>query len=731
MPIKLPLRINFKRSSSVATNIKDEDNDDKHYSTLGRVFRRVKPKKVKPRDMAKSQSVLTTPNKNDMQSLENLVKPIKTQLPSVRETAITTPAKLQPETVSTSSGCHSDDGKTIDSNQTNSTKKSFTSKTSNHRKKDKTGTSIASSSSTPSPPQHLISSGYSSTYSNSTRSKHVSSCSTSSSNNNSTSKIIYPISNSKIFRSKASSKTASKTTKLRPSPSMQQLDKLKESETRPIPIGSSQSTHRPPSKQKLGHVLSEPAGIHQSKPLSRSINNIADTKSTRSEIRGIATSLRGPNVVDTTKNTSIFGTLPRKKDLLGSTSTLNELKNRFIRAPSEIRGTKSTNVFSAGDSIQVQMEDFKTKYEVTGVIGRGGGGTVYSGIRRTDRQIVAIKQVPKGKVKRWGKIEGNKVPIEFDLLKRVHNKHDSIISMLDWYERRTSYVLIMERPPNSIDLFEYINKKGILAEDQARHMIIQIVEVMITCLKENVFHRDIKDENIMVCGNNYQVKLIDFGCGTNVRKNDYTEFAGTPEFYPPEWFHERRYCAEPQTAWSVGVLLWAMLQGEVPFASEADVRAYKGHIFELRRRVQLSEEVMDLLQKILTIDERKRYTLKQILKSNWMRKSHRNDPLARFRESSVRPQKRESREKSVTRLLRGKSTSSHNLNRKTKTSKTLNLADVLSFSGSKSSIAGKELLKPVKSANPAWYQSTGYLSGHQYAHVQNAVKRATSSNNLY
>jgi hypothetical protein len=214
MPIKLPLRINFKRSSSVATNIKDEDNDDKHYSTLGRVFRRVKPKKAKPRDMAKSQSVLTTPNKNDMQSLENLVKPIKTQLPSVRETAITTPAKLQPETVSTSSGCHSDDGKTIDSNQTNSTKKSFTSKTSNHRKKDKTGTSIASSSSTPSPPQHLISSGYSSTYSNSTRSKHVSSCSTSSSNNNSTSKIIYPISNSKIFRSKASSKTASKTTVL-------------------------------------------------------------------------------------------------------------------------------------------------------------------------------------------------------------------------------------------------------------------------------------------------------------------------------------------------------------------------------------------------------------------------------------------------------------------------------------------------------------------------------------
>ena len=142
---------------------------------------------------------------------------------------------------------------------------------------------------------------------------------------------------------------------------------------------------------------------------------------------------------------------------------------------------------------------------------------MYSGIRRYDRCIVAIKQVPKGKVKRWGKIDGFKVPIEFDLLNRVHNKHDSIISMLDWYERRTSYVLIMERPPNSIDLFEYINKKGVLVEDTARHMIKQLVEVMITCIKENVFHRDIKDENILVCGSKHQVKLIDFGCGTNIK----------------------------------------------------------------------------------------------------------------------------------------------------------------------------------------------------------------------
>ena len=36
----------------------------------------------------------------------------------------------------------------------------------------------------------------------------------------------------------------------------------------------------------------------------------------------------------------------------------------------------------------------------------------------------------------------------------------------------------------------------------------------------------------MVSYDNFQLKLIDFGCGTNLKKSDYTEFAGTPEFYP-------------------------------------------------------------------------------------------------------------------------------------------------------------------------------------------------------
>jgi len=117
--------------------------------------------------------------------------------------------------------------------------------------------------------------------------------------------------------------------------------------------------------------------------------------------------------------------------------------------------------------------------------------------------------------------------------------------------------------------------------------------------------------------------LIDFGCGTNLKKAAYTEFAGTPEFYPPEWFNERRYVAEPQTVWSLGVLLWAILYGEVPFQDETAIREYTGSIIHIKvssTRIILSEDALRFLQKCLHYDEKRRPTLKYMLKSTWLRK---------------------------------------------------------------------------------------------------------------
>ena len=66
------------------------------------------------------------------------------------------------------------------------------------------------------------------------------------------------------------------------------------------------------------------------------------------------------------------------------------------------------------------------------------------------------------------------------------------------YERKSSYLLVMEKPPNCIDLFEYSRKNGALDEKMAKKIFYQVVEACIDMQKKEVLHRDIKDENILL-----------------------------------------------------------------------------------------------------------------------------------------------------------------------------------------------------------------------------------------
>jgi len=269
-----------------------------------------------------------------------------------------------------------------------------------------------------------------------------------------------------------------------------------------------------------------------------------------------------------------------------------------------------------------RSSEFRKLYEITGVVGVGGGGTVYAGIRRYDGLKVAIKQVPKTKVKRWGRVQGRMVPIEFELLDKVSDGHKGIVQMIDWYERRSSYVLVMERPERHIDLFDYLNQAGPIREPIVRDLFIQILDAIIHCHNNGVLHRDIKDENILLSKKNddakcaFEAKLIDFGCGTRLKDTCYTEFAGTPEFYPPEWFRERRYDGKRASVWSLGVLLYTMTQGEVPFPKERDITRCE---LRFKSAVQVARHIRDFIRWLLNPDERSRPTFSAILQHPWIK----------------------------------------------------------------------------------------------------------------
>ena len=98
--------------------------------------------------------------------------------------------------------------------------------------------------------------------------------------------------------------------------------------------------------------------------------------------------------------------------------------------------------------------------------------------------------------------------------------------MLDYFEDQSTFYIVMERPEKYIDLFDYITQKGTVSERSSRYLFRQILEAVQYCLSMGILHRDVKDENILIDLKSNQVKLIDFGSGTYLQDDAYTEYEG-------------------------------------------------------------------------------------------------------------------------------------------------------------------------------------------------------------
>ena len=116
------------------------------------------------------------------------------------------------------------------------------------------------------------------------------------------------------------------------------------------------------------------------------------------------------------------------------------------------------------------------------------------------------------------------VPKEVALLHNLHQKY--IIKMLDYFQDEENFYIVMERPEKYIDLFDYITQKGTVSERSSRYLFRQVVEAVRYCLSMGVVHRDVKDENILIDLKSNEVKLIDFGSGTFLQGDVYTEYEG-------------------------------------------------------------------------------------------------------------------------------------------------------------------------------------------------------------
>ncbi len=130
--------------------------------------------------------------------------------------------------------------------------------------------------------------------------------------------------------------------------------------------------------------------------------------------------------------------------------------------------------------------------------------------------------------------------------------------------------------------------------------------------KRGLVHRDIKDENIVVDAT-YSIKLIDFGSASYIptNENDYfTRYNGTPHFAPPEIVRRKPYKGPKAEMWALGVLLYTIIFGENPFHTDRDILAYNGLLLTPRF---IDGDLRRLLQGMLCVDPKKRYTLQKVI----------------------------------------------------------------------------------------------------------------------
>ncbi|KAL0166130.1 hypothetical protein M9458_037974, partial [Cirrhinus mrigala] len=116
------------------------------------------------------------------------------------------------------------------------------------------------------------------------------------------------------------------------------------------------------------------------------------------------------------------------------------------------------------------------------------------------------------------------IPMEIGLTLMANKSPRSpqIIKLLDWEDNEDHYIMVMEWPMPCMDLKNFVKLHGeSLDEGMARKVMRQVIEAANVCITRGVFHRDIKMENLLVNQNTMEVKLIDFGCGVQMKKSGY------------------------------------------------------------------------------------------------------------------------------------------------------------------------------------------------------------------
>ena len=255
-------------------------------------------------------------------------------------------------------------------------------------------------------------------------------------------------------------------------------------------------------------------------------------------------------------------------------------------------------------------------YRLEKTIGKGSYGKVKLATQLSTNEKVALKFISRASIKKpthWTRIRR-----EINLLRAMHHPH--IVKLYDYKDNGSDILLMMEYISGG-DLFDRIvhHRDQRFSEKEARPLFRQIISAVDYCHQNRIIHRDLKPENLMVDDRN-QIKLIDFGFANIYSPRGYLETnCGSPLYASPEIVQGVKYVGPEVDIWSLGVILFAMLTGTLPFEDE-QLKGLYAKICAGNYQVPsyLSPEARDLLKIMLTVDPKQRATMKDIKFSAWV-----------------------------------------------------------------------------------------------------------------
>ncbi|XP_038061168.1 maternal embryonic leucine zipper kinase-like isoform X2 [Patiria miniata] len=284
----------------------------------------------------------------------------------------------------------------------------------------------------------------------------------------------------------------------------------------------------------------------------------------------------------------------------------------LLKAPEiAINGLKQNMASSEYDVI-------RSRYHLKETIGSGGFAKVKLATHLASGEKVAVKIMDKRAL-------GDDLPrVKTEITAMKELVHQHICTLYEVVETKHKIFMVIEYCPGG-ELFDYIVAKDRLKESEARKFFRQILSAVAYIHHKGYAHRDLKPENLLL-DDDQNLKLIDFGLAARPKggmEQHLDTCCGSPAYAAPELVSGKQYRGAEADIWSMGVLLYALLCGFLPFDDDHVATLYKKILKgEYEEPRWLSDGSCDLLKQMLQINPKKRISMEELLIHPWVKKGH-------------------------------------------------------------------------------------------------------------